>query len=139
MKKCIEAAKMSGGDIPVGCVIVKNGEILSCTCNKREKENLVTSHAEILAINEASKKLKNWRLSDCDLYVTLEPCPMCAWAILNSRIKNVCFGACDTRYGAFGGAINLLNFHTFTPKVFGGIMEKECEELILEYFKKIRK
>lgn len=139
IKKCIEKAKTSGADIPVGALVVYNDEIISMESNKRELENLVTAHAEILALNEASKKLKNWRLYDCDLYVTLEPCPMCAWAILNSRIRNVYFGAHDTKYGAFGGAINLLNIHSFKTKVFGGIMEKECEDLILEYFKTVRK
>ncbi len=139
MQKCIEIAKLSGGDIPVGALIVKNGEIISISHNKKEQLNEVTAHAEILALNMAAKKLKSWRLFDCDLYVTLEPCPMCAWAILNSGIKNVYFGACDTKYGAFGGALNLNRYNGFKTKVFGGIMEKECEELLKEYFKSIRK
>lgn len=139
MQKCIETARLSQGDIPVGCIIVKDDKILSMASNKRELLNSVSSHAEILALEEASKKLGSWRLGECDLYVTLEPCPMCGWAILNSRIKNVYFGASDTKYGAFGGAMNLLNFHDFKTNVFGGIMEEECEKLILEYFKNIRK
>lgn len=139
MQKCIEIAKKSNDDIPVGCIIVQNGEIISSAFNKREAQNLVASHAEILALEEANKKTGSWRLDDCDLYVTLEPCPMCAWAILNARIKNVYFGASDTKYGAFGGAINLNHLHNFKTKIFGGIMEEECEKLLKEYFKKIRK
>ncbi len=139
MKKCIEIARQSGRDIPVGCLIVKKNEIISSASNKREILNSISSHAEILALELAAKKLNNWRLDECDLYVTLEPCPMCAWAILNSRIRNIYFGAYDIKYGAFGSAVNLCNFSTFKNNIFGGIMEKECEELILDYFKKIRK
>ncbi len=139
MQKCIEQAKKSGKDIPVGAAVVKNGEIISASHNKKELLCEVSAHAEILALNEASKKLNSWRLLDCDLYVTLEPCPMCAWAILNSGIKNVYFGASDTKYGAFGGALNLCRYNGFKTKIFGGIMEKECEELLTDYFKSIRK
>lgn len=139
MEKCIETAKKSGIDIPIGCAVVKNGEIIALCYNKKEATNYVSAHAEILALNEAAKVLGSWRLEGCDLYVTLEPCPMCAWAILNSRIKNVYFGASDAKYGAFGGALNLSRYCDFKINVFGGIMEKECEDLILEYFKVVRK
>lgn len=139
MQKCIDLAKQSAGDIPVGAIVVQNGEIVAESHNKKEAIKQVTAHAEILVLNEAAKKLDNWRLLDCDLYVTLEPCPMCAWAILNSGIKNVYFGANDTKYGAFGGALNLSLYNNFKTKIFGGIMEKECEELLKEYFKSIRK
>lgn len=139
MEKCIEEAKKSGMDIPVGCAIVKNGEILALCHNEKEILNSISAHAEILALNKAAKKLENWRLFECDLYVTLEPCPMCAWAILNSRIKNVYFGASDLKYGAFGGALNLLHYGDFKTKIFSGIMEKECEGLLKQYFEEIRK
>lgn len=139
MKQCINIAKESGKDIPVGCLIVKDEQIISSAYNKREALNAVSSHAEILALESAAKKLNNWRLDGCDLYVTLEPCPMCAWAILNSRIQNVYFGAYDTKYGSFGSVLNLLELSSFKSNIFGGIMEDECRNLILEHFKKIRK
>lgn len=139
MQKCMELAKKSGIDIPVGALIVKNDEIISLQHNKKEALGQISAHAEILALNDAANKLNNWRLTGCDLYVTLEPCPMCAWAILNSGIRNVYFGAYDTKYGAFGGALNLMLYNSFKTKVFGGIMEKECEEILKEYFKNIRK
>jgi len=139
MKKCIETAGKSDMDIPVGCAVVREGEIISLCHNEKEALNSVSAHAEILALNETAKKLGSWRLEGCDLYVTLEPCPMCAWAILNSRIKNVYFGAFDTKYGAFGGALNLAHYGNFETNIFGGIMEKECENLLKEYFKSIRK
>lgn len=139
MQKCIDLAKQSGDDIPVGAILVKNREIIAQSHNKKEAAKQVTAHAEILVLNEAAKKLNNWRLLDCDLYVTLEPCPMCAWAILNSCVKNVYFGASDTKYGAFGGALNLASYGSFKTKIFGGIMEEECEELLKKYFRNIRK
>ena len=139
MKQCINIAKESGKDIPVGCLIVKDEQIISSAYNKREALNAVSSHAEILALESAAKKLNNWRLDGCYLYVTLEPCPMCAWAILNSRIQNVYFGAYDTKYGSFGSVLNLLELSSFKSNIFGGIMEDECRNLILEYFKNIRK
>ena len=133
MLKALEAAKKSGGDLPVGAVIVKNGEILATQTNRREQLNDPTAHAEILALREASKKLKNWRLDGCELYVTLEPCPMCAFAIVQARIKKVYFGAYDTLYGACG---SVYNFNTDTK---GSIMEEECQKLLKDYFEKIRK
>jgi len=139
MQKSIELAKNSGVDIPVGAVVVKNGKILAARHNEREVRKEVSAHAEILVLNDAAKKLDNRRLGECDLYVTLEPCPMCAWAILNSGVKNVYFGAYDTNYGAFGGALNLSLYGNFKTKIFGGIMEEECGKLIKDYFKSIRK
>jgi len=139
MEKCIEIANKSGMDIPVGCAVVKDGEIIALCHNKKEAANSVSAHAEILALNEAAKVLGSWRLEECDLYVTLEPCPMCAWAVLNSRIKNVYFGASDTKYGAFGGALNLSRYSDFKINIFSGIMEKECEDLLQKYFKTVRK
>lgn len=139
MSISINEAKKSGGDVPVGAVVVKNGDVIATAHNERELDNDVTSHAEILAIRKAEQVLGNWRLDDCDLYVTLEPCPMCGWAILQSRIKNVYFGSYDTNYGAFFSKVDLRKFSTFTPNVYGGIMEKECDELLNSFFTDLRK
>lgn len=139
MSISINEAKKSGRDVPVGAVIVKNGDVIATAHNERELDNDVTSHAEILAIRKAEQVLGNWRLDDCDLYVTLEPCPMCGWAILQSRIKNVYFGSYDTNYGAFFSKVDLRKFSTFTPNVYGGIMEKECDELLNSFFTDLRK
>ena len=139
MSISINEAKKSGRDVPVGAVVVKNGDVIATAHNERELDNDVTSHAEILAIRKAEQVLGNWRLDDCDLYVTLEPCPMCGWAILQSRIKNVYFGSYDTNYGAFFSKVDLRKFSTFTPNVYGGIMEKECDELLNYFFTDLRK
>ncbi len=139
MSISINEAKKSGRDVPVGAVVVKNGDVIATAHNERELDNDVTSHAEILAIRNAEQVLGNWRLDDCDLYVTLEPCPMCGWAILQSRIKNVYFGSYDTNYGAFFSKVDLRKFSTFTPNVYGGIMEKECDELLNSFFTDLRK
>lgn len=139
MSISISEAKKSGRDVPVGAVVVKNGDVIATAHNERELDNDVTSHAEILAIRKAEQVLGNWRLDDCDLYVTLEPCPMCGWAILQSRIKNVYFGSYDTNYGAFFSKVDLRKFSTFTPNVYGGIMEKECDELLNSFFTDLRK
>lgn len=139
MELAIKEALKANGDIPVGAVVVKDGEIISSAYNTREKDNDVTSHAEILAIRQAEKLLGNWRLDDCDLYVTLEPCPMCGWAILQSRIKNLYFGSYDTNYGAFSSKIDLRKLSQGAKlKVYGGIKEKECDKLLNEFFDKIR-
>lgn len=126
-------------EIAVGAVIVKDGEVIASAINRKEEFNDVTGHAEILAIREASQKLGRWRLDDCELFVTLEPCPMCAWAILQSRIKCVYFGSFDAKYGALGSAIDLRNFSDWKPKVYGGILEKECDEILKKCFEKMRK
>ncbi len=139
MSIAIDEAKKSGRDVSVGAVIVKKGNVIARAHNEREMNNDVTSHAEILAIRKAEQVLGNWRLDDCDLYVTLEPCPMCGWAILQSRIKNVYFGSYDANYGAFFSKVDLRNFSTFTPNVYGGIMEKECDELLNSFFADLRK
>lgn len=138
MKLAIEEAKKTFSDIPVGAVVVQNGRILAIAHNEREKDNDISSHAEILAIRQAEKVLNNWRLDGCELYVTLEPCPMCGWAILQSRIKSVYFGSYDTNYGAFTSKIDLRHISTSKPNVYGGIMEEECDELLTSFFKKIR-
>ena len=134
MKAAIETAKQSGNDIPVGAVIVKDGQIIAAACNEREKSQRTIAHAEILAIEKANKILNNWRLNDCDLYVTLEPCPMCASAIIQARIKNVYFGSYDLINGAFGSKINMSD----NINIKGGILEEECSDLLKKYFKDIR-
>ena len=138
MQQAINIAKAVKGEIAVGAVIVKDNKVIASACNRKEKDNDVTSHAEILVIREAAKKLDRWRLDDCDLYVTLEPCPMCAWAIINSRIKNVYFGSFDTNYGALGSKIDLRQIANSKLKVYGGIMEKECDKILEECFKDLR-
>ena len=140
MKLALDVAKNSGGDIPVGAVVVKDGKVIASACNTREKDNDVTSHAEILAIRQAERLLENWRLDGCELYVTLEPCPMCGWAILQSRIRNLYFGSYDTNYGAFTSKIDLRKIHNGAKlNVYGGIMEEECDKLLEAFFEKIRK
>lgn len=129
---------ISESEIPVAAIIVKDGDVISAACNRKEKENDVTSHAEILALREASKKLGRWRLEDCEMYVTLEPCPMCAWAILQARLKAVYFGSFDTKYGALGSVIDLRNYSDLKPKIYGGIMEKECDEILRNFFARLR-
>ena len=123
MKIAIELANQSDKDVPVGALIVKNGEIIATSHNEKEKNNDVTAHAEILVIKKSSGILNNWRLDDCELYVTLEPCPMCAWAILQSRIKTVYFGSSDSQYGAFGSVIDLSKLGTNSNlKIYSGIL-----------------
>lgn len=134
----INEAKKETLDIPVSALIVKNDEIISLKTNSKEKDNLVTSHAEILALQEANKKLNSWRLSGCDMFVTLEPCPMCAFAIMSAKIKNLYFGCFDSLYGAFGGSFNLAEMTNSAIKIYGGIKEKECKAVLDNYFKTLR-
>ena len=129
---------ISENEIPVAAIVVQDGEVISAACNRKEKENDVTSHAEILALREASEKLGRWRMEDCEMYVTLEPCPMCAWAILQARLKAVYFGSFDTKYGALGSVIDLRKYSDSKPKVYGGIMEKECDEILRNFFVRLR-
>lgn len=139
MLRALEAAKKAKGEITVGAVIVKDGKVIASAFNQKEALNDVTAHAEILAIKEAAQKLKSWRLDNCELYVTLEPCPMCAWAIVQSRIKTVYFGSYDTNYGAFGSAFDVRQFANNSKlKVYGGIMEEECDKLLAECFEELR-
>lgn len=128
-------------EVPVGAVIVKNGKIIARAHNQKETQYDTTKHAEMLAIQKASKKLKSWRLIDCEMYVTLEPCSMCAGALINSRIKKVYIGALDEKTGAAGSVLNLLEDYTFNHKVEveKGIKQKECEKLLKDFFKMLRK
>lgn len=127
-------------EVPVGAVIVKDGKIIARAHNQKETKTDTTKHAEILAIQKASKKLKSWRLIDCEMYVTLEPCSMCAGAMINSRIKKVYIGAMDEKTGAVGSVLNLFEDYTFNHRVEveTGIMEKECQETLKRFFKELR-
>ena len=127
-------------EVPVGAVIVKDWKISARAHNIKEEKNDTTKHAEILAISKASKKLQSWRLTDCEMYVTLEPCSMCAGACIGARIKKVYIGTMDLKTGACGSVLNLLEDYTFNHKVElqTGILQKECEELLKKFFKELR-
>ena len=138
MQKALEIAKKSGGDLPIGAVVVCGDEIIASAHNEKEQKAESSLHAEMIAISAAQKKLKKWRLNDCTIYVTLEPCPMCAWAIIHAIFKKVCFGAPDALYGALGSAVDLRQLAKSSLAVEGGILEAECKELLSEYLKKRR-
>lgn len=124
------------GEVPIGAIIVKNNKIISRAFNKKESSNLATSHAEILAINKACKKLNNWRLLDCTLYVTVEPCLMCCGAIIQSRIKKVVYGTSNEYYGAVESIGNTLK--KYNIEVENNILQNECSNIMKEFFKKRR-
>ena len=135
----IEQAKKCKKDVPVGAVIINDGEIIASAHNEKEILNDITAHAEILAIKMAQDKLKSYRLKNCTMYVTLEPCPMCAWAIINSGIENLYFGAFDLQYGAITSVLNLPKLANSKIKVYGGIKESECKKILDDFFANIRK
>lgn len=142
MQRAIELAKISEseGEVPVGAVVVRRGEIVGEGRNRRELGKNALYHAEIEAIDNACKRLHGWRLWECELYVTLEPCPMCAGAIINSRIKAVYFGAYDNKAGSFGSIVNFNNIaYNHKPEIYGGIMEQECSGMLTDFFKNLRK
>ena len=143
MKEAIKEAKKAyrKNEVPIGAVIVYKNKIISRGYNLREKKNNSLMHAEIIAINKACKKLKSWRLTECDLYVTLEPCPMCAGAIIQSRIKNIFFGAYDSKGGCVKSRVNLFEEGLFNHNVnvVGSILESECSEILKDFFRKLRK
>ena len=143
MKEALKEAKKAYDklEIPVGAVIVKDGKIIARAHNLKETKFDTTKHAEILAIQKASKKLNSWRLIDCEMYVTLEPCSMCAGALINSRIKKVYIGASDQKTGVVGSVFNLLEDYTFNHKVEyeKGILQDECESILKEFFRELRK
>ena len=142
MKKALEQAQLSyqENEVPVGAVIVHKNRIISVGRNRRERSRNALSHAEIEAINSACKVLDSWRLIDCDIYVTLEPCPMCAGAIINSRIRKVIFGTSDLKSGSCGSVLNLFSFpYNHTPEIISGVMEIECSNILRAFFKNLRK
>ncbi|MBE6689625.1 MAG: nucleoside deaminase [Ruminococcaceae bacterium] len=141
MKEALKYARIAAGkgEVPVGAVIVKDGKVIARGYNRRESARNALMHAEIIAINRACKKLDGWRLSGCDLYVTLEPCPMCAGAIINSRIENVYYGAPDPKAGSMGSVTDMTALgYNFKPYVHGGMMEDECVRLMKDFFRKLR-
>lgn len=142
MSLAIQEAKKSELEleVPVGAVIVHKNQIISRGRNRRENLKNSLLHAEIEAIYIACKKLDSWRLLDCSIYVTLEPCAMCAGAIINSRIGKLCYGAHDPKSGSCGSVINLFDLpYNHKPEVISGVLEKECSELLSNFFKKLRK
>lgn len=142
MKKALHYARLAAkrGETPVGAVIVRDGEIVSWGYNRRESDKNALKHAEIMAIDRACRKLGGWRLWQCEMYVTLEPCPMCAGAIINSRLKKVYFGAYDKKAGCFGSVtdMNALPFNHH-PEIEGGVMAEECSAVISDFFRELRK
>ena len=142
MKRAVELAKTAAeiGEVPVGALVVRDGEIISEACNLRETNGISTAHAELLAIEEACRRLGTWRLCGATLYVTLEPCPMCAGTIINSRIDRVVYGVEDAKAGALGSVVDLGRYpfnHNFVT--VGGVCARECAELLSEFFVKKRK
>lgn len=142
MQRAIELAKeaMASGEIPVGAVIVKDGEIIGEGRNCCEEQNNATLHAEILAIDMASEKMANWRISGATMYVTLEPCPMCMGAIISARVDEVVFGAYNEKTGACVSCMNVEDFpFANKPIVVGGYLQSECKELMVKFFEEKRK
>lgn len=141
MNLAIEQAKLSASEleVPVGAVIIRNGEVVSVGRNRREIGKNALAHAEIEAIDLACKKLGGWRLWECEMFVTLEPCPMCTGAIINSRIRRLVFGASDYKAGSCGSVINLFDLpYNHKPEVVPGFMQEECSALLTEFFADLR-
>lgn len=143
MKKALELAKKAYdmGEAPIGAVVVKKstGQIVGQGYNRRETDKSPLAHAEIIAIEEASKTLGGWRLIDCELYVTLEPCPMCAGAIINSRIERVIYGAEDKKAGSLSSVINLFELpYNHKPQITSGVLQEECSQILSDFFKELR-
>ena len=142
MREALEEARMAmqEDEVPIGAVIVYKDQVIARAHNHKEKKQEATSHAEIEVIQEASKVLQTWNLSDCDLYVTLEPCPMCAGAIQLARIRTVYYGAIDTKGGAIESICRLYNHKGFNhyPVTYGGILEEDCQNILKQYFQSKR-
>ena len=134
-------ACLTSGDVPVGCVVTDpDGKIVGRGRNRREADHLATAHAEIEAIRQACAACGSWRLTGCTLYVTLEPCPMCAGAIINSRISTVCYGAREEKSGCCGSVLNLFEERfNHRPRIYGGLLERECRGLLEDFFQGLRK
>ena len=141
MKEALTLAReaFEDGEVPVGCVIVRGDEIVGRGRNRRERGKSALCHAELEAIGQACEKLGGWRLWECTLYVTLEPCPMCAGAIINARIPRVVYGAGDAKAGSCGSVCNLFDMaYNHHPKVESGLMEEECAEILKDFFRQLR-
>ena len=142
MKKALKEAKKAAkkGEIPVGAIVVHQGKIIGRGHNLREKTHKSTAHAEIIAIEQANKKLKSWRLDNCTIYVTIEPCPMCSGAIIQSRIKQLVYGASEAKSGSHHSVTNLFD-QGFRHKVdvLPGVLEDECGDVVQDFFKQLRK
>ena len=141
MARALELAAQAaqGGDVPVGCVIVRDGEIIGEGRNRREENGDATAHAELEAIRDACQRVGSWRLHGCTLYVTLEPCPMCAGGIINARIEQVRYGTKDEKAGACGSVLNLFEERfNHRPRIYQGPMEEECERVLQEFFQSLR-
>ena len=141
MQKALELAKISAaeGEVPVGAIIVKGDEIVGTGRNRREYGKNALYHAEIEAIDNACKALGGWRLWECDMYVTLEPCPMCAGAIINSRIKTVYYGASDLKAGSFGSVVDFNSLpYNHKPEIVSGVMQDEAGKMLSDFFKGLR-
>ena len=138
MRRAIELAKQCTKDVPVGAIILKDGQVIAEAFNRKEVLQDVTAHAEILAIRKAQEILGSFRLKGCEMFVTLEPCPMCSWAILQSGISTIYFGSYNRQYGALGSVVDLPSLANSKAKIFGGIMEAECDKLLEDFFREIR-
>ena len=143
MKEALKQAKKAGkiGEVPIGCVIVQDGQIIARGYNRRNTDKTTLAHAELAAIKKASKAVGDWRLEDCTLYVTLEPCQMCAGAIVQARMKRVVAGAMNPKAGCAGSVLNLLQVERFNHQVEfeHGVLEEECSKVLQEFFKELRK
>lgn len=143
MKEAIKQAKKAAlsGDVPIGCVIVREDRIIARGHNKRNAKKTPLAHAELIAIEKASKKMGDWRLEDCIMYITLEPCQMCAGAIIQARIPKVVVGAMNKKAGCAGSVLNLFQIPTFNHQVEfeNGILEEECSKMLSAFFKELRK
>lgn len=142
MSQALELAREAAdaGEVPVGCVIVLDGAVIGTGRNRREEKQAVCSHAEMEAMAQANAALGSWRLDNCALYVTLEPCPMCAGAILNARVRRVFYGARDRAMGACGGVLNLfMEDFPHHPQLVGGILAEDCQTVLSAFFKELRK
>ncbi len=141
MHAALEQAKLAYqiGEVPVGAVVVKDGEIVGTGYNRRETDKNAVAHAELLAIDDACKRLGGWRLWECELYVTLEPCPMCAGAIINSRIKRLIYGASDKKAGSVESVVRMFDLpYNHKPPYTAGVLEEECSQILKSFFREMR-
>ncbi|MBQ8925330.1 MAG: nucleoside deaminase [Clostridia bacterium] len=141
MGEALKEARLAyeAGEVPIGAVVVRDGEVVGRGHNRRESDKNALAHAEVLAIDEACKALGGWRLWECDLYVTLEPCPMCAGALVNARVRNVYYGAKDEKAGSIESVTKLFDLpYNHRPKAYGGVRKEECAALLSEFFEVLR-